>query len=583
MSYHTSGTTTTSQSTTSYQGRVAPPGYHYMPDGTLMLDSNMIANDLIGVDTVAENLITSFNMDYSSLLASGGSKSFSLTGSSEATFEITVTNEDNSYYNFYTKTFQTEKSVLSKSLSKSGVFNGSIKFPLVTDDDYYDISITTTGQTKQTRYNEVRFGDGSVDVNSSTGSNSILMKKVIYQYVALALTITTFGTQVAHTVVNAVIPVSSGAGLTNLIPFSIPITCANDKALKILKQPTHLDVLSFSEPTISAVPIFIPGENIYPAITTAGNNASEAGTTVNNASTGKTVTTHVVSSTIATVGDRVTGPQGHALNDSTVTVLTVSTGSGKTFTINQDISIADDLVLVFSNQKNYRWEVNNFAHVMRAGAYCVPTASLTENATLANYSDTTTVLSGTEQEKVYINHEIEAVSTLGFKPTITNGIVTTQPGAIVFNEPQPLSIAGLMKVGGYGQGAIFDSFGYDVVFSDLAIALTPVTTTTTAASAGGSSTGVVLTSMNGILNAVSTVSGIGIDPNAVDPTVASGAGSAGGGTIVLSAAQSLESGATLTFANAGLVATVTGNIQVLKAGTASATIRLDVDRLLQLV
>ena len=115
MSYHTSGTTT-SQSTTSYQGRIAPPGYHYMPDGTLMLDSNMIAGDLTGIDTVAENLITSFNMDYSSLLASGGSKSFSLTGSSEATFEITVTNEDNSYYNFYTQTFQTEKSVLSKSL-----------------------------------------------------------------------------------------------------------------------------------------------------------------------------------------------------------------------------------------------------------------------------------------------------------------------------------------------------------------------------------------------------------------------------------------------------------------------------------
>ena len=108
-----------------------------------------------------------------------------------------------------------------------------------------------------------------------------------------------------------------------------------------------------------------------------------------------------------------------------------------------------------------------------------------------------------------------------------------------------------------------------------------MTTTTTAASAGGSSTSVVLTSRNGILDAVSTVSGIGIDPAAVDPTVASGAGAVtGAGTIVLSAAQSLEDGATLTFANAGLVATITGNIQVLKAGTASQTLRIDIEKLL---
>ena len=232
---------------------------------------------------------------------------------------------------------------------------------------------------------------------------------------------------------------------------------------------------------------------------------------------------------------------------------------------------------------NYRWPIDNFAHVLKPGFIFVGgTSGFVDGSTLAKYSDTTTVFAGTEQEKVYTNYEVEAVSTLSLKPTITNGEVTTQAGAITFDRQQPRSIAGVtLKSGGYGQSEILSVYGYDVRFTDLAIALTPVTTTTTAASAGGSSTSVVLTSRNGILDAVSTVSGIGIDPAAVDPTVASGAGAVtGAGTIVLSAAQSLEDGATLTFANAGLVATITGNIQVLKAGTASQTLRIDIEKFL---
>ena len=580
MSYHTSGTsstssTSTTQGTTSYQGQTAPPGYHYMPNGTLMLDSEM-------VDANFENelLITGFEMDSSSLLAAGESRSFTITGFVGATFELEVKNEDGHYYNFFTKVFQTSKSVLSKTISRSA-FKGSIQFPVVTDDDHYDISITATGDTKHTKYNEVRFGDGSVDINSTTGSNSLLMTKVIYQYVALVLTISPYsiGGSISGTAGNDTVAVSVGAEVTP-VSFSTTFTVANDKALRIIKQPTHLDVLSFVEPVIGAAPIYVPGENIYPAITTAADATSEGGTTVNGASTGTTVTTHVVSSTIATVGDRVLG--NAALAAATVTVRTVSGGSGKTFTISEAISIADDLPLTFSNQMNYRWPIDNFAHVLQPDFTFVPTTNLTADSVLADYLDTTTVFTGTNQEKTYINQQYEAVSALGFKPTITNGEITAQAGTITFDKQQALALAGdTLKAGGYGQSQILSVFGYDVVFANLAIALTPITTTTTAASAGGSSTSVVLTSRNGILDAVSTVSGIGINPNVVDPTVASGAGAVtGAGTIVLSAAQSLESGTTLTFANAGLVATITGDIRVLKAGTASQALRFDINKLL---
>jgi hypothetical protein len=62
--------------------------------------------------------------------------------------------------------------------------------------------------------------------------------------------------------------------------------------------------------------------------------------------------------------------------------------------------------------------------------------------------------------------------------------------------------------------------------------------------------------------------------------VNSGANATGAGTVVLSAAQTLENGITLTFSGAGKVATITGNIEVLKAGNADATLRFDVEKLL---
>ena len=46
MPYHhttPSTSTLTGQSTINAQGQVAPEGYHYMPDGSLMADSDMIS------------------------------------------------------------------------------------------------------------------------------------------------------------------------------------------------------------------------------------------------------------------------------------------------------------------------------------------------------------------------------------------------------------------------------------------------------------------------------------------------------------------------------------------------------------
>ena len=56
MSYHTSAPRQTT-TTTSTQVKIAPVGYHYMPDGTLMLNSEM-NTDEYDVDYEGQKVIT---------------------------------------------------------------------------------------------------------------------------------------------------------------------------------------------------------------------------------------------------------------------------------------------------------------------------------------------------------------------------------------------------------------------------------------------------------------------------------------------------------------------------------------------
>ena len=50
----------------------------------------------------------------------------------------------------------------------------------------------------------------------------------------------------------------------------------------------------------------------------------------------------------------------------------------------------------------------------------------------------------------------------------------------------------------------------------------------------------------------------------------------------MSAVQTLESGITLTVGNTGRIATITGNVEIVKAGNASVTLRFDINKLLSI-
>ena len=571
MSYHGYSSSSSSNSSSNTQNRssqrqAAPAGFHYMPNGTLMADSDMVeqtSDDLL-------TTITAFNLDLSDIPAEGESRSFEIIGGSEVGFRLEV--KDNTtgyYYNFVTKLFQANKAFLNENVG-SVSYKGSILFPSVTgSDDQYDIFLFASPNSRHAPYKEVRFGDGSLDINNSIGSNSLLMQKVIYQYAALTLTLQGYsaGSSLAGTFGTDTIAINRGKSIKS--SFSLTTTAATTAAYRILKSLTANEILSFSSPVVGSAPVAIAGENIYPAVT---------GTDTVNGARDASAVAVTMDSAVATkmaVGDRVTG--NTALNAGVFTV--VSLDSTNVFSISSAVAIANGITLSFSNQMNYKWPINNFANKLKQGMSVEQGTNVAANTIISNYKDILVTNQNTVNEKYIVQKSEDSINILGKKPTVVKGEVTVQEGNIIFNKQQKLALAGdTLNIGGYGENQIFNLYGWDVKFTNLNISLQKPTTTTTEATAAHAV--IAVADREGVINNFSTVSGIGIDPSVKNPTITAGGGADGAGDWTMETVQTLENGTTLTIENTSRVATITGNIEVVKAGTASQTIRFDVNKLL---
>ena len=593
--------------------------------------------------------ITAFDLNLSDLPATSERRRFNISGSKGAEFKLEI--KDNTtgyYYNFVTNAFQVAVSSLEEQIS-NGSYSGDIVFPAVTGgDDQYDIFLYAKPGTKHAVYIEARFGDGSLDINNSTGSDSLMMQKVIYQYAALTLTLQGYSPNgtVSGTMATDTISINRGKRQVKTA-FTFTATASATAAYRVLKQPVADDVLAFVSPVIGSAPIDLPGENIYPTARTAFtgddvNGAVTSGAVVRMDNTdlsaaiavGDKITAVVATDTVngdfsggataitmdsavatkMAVGDQVTGnavldagiftvasidstnvfslnasaaiDDGATLtfsskvNRSTTTVTVVETsGTATDFTMSQDIQFRDNQPLTFTPRMNYSWPIDNYANVLKSGMIVVPSTNVTEGTVVGAYKDTTTLFEGTKDAKTIIKNAVPALSTLAKKPTVVKGLVTVQEGQVVFDKQQVLALAGdTMKIGGYGESEILRIYGWVVKFTDLVIALTAPTTTTTEATSAHAT--IAVADREGIINNVSTVSGIGINPALADPTLTTGGGLDGAGDWIMSAVQTLESGITLTVGNTGRIATITGNIEIVKAGTANQTLRFDVEKLL---
>ena len=650
---HTYGHTGTmqTQSATNAQGQVAPPGFHYMPDGTLMSDAEHAM--LYG----SSKTIQTLKLDLSNILAVGEQRPFSIIGSngSEFIFEI-KDNTTGYYYNFVTNAFVSTKHRLEESIT-SGSYNGIITFPAVTgSSDQYDVYLYAKPGTIHANYNEVRFGDGTIDINSSTGSNSLMMQKVIYQYEALTLTLQGYSpnSTVSGTFGTDTISIDRNKS-KGKIPFSLTVTSNAASSYKILKQPAKEDLISILTLTVGSDPENLPGEDVFPAVTgtdTVGAAIAGGGSVVkvvmgvvvaNTMAVGDKITASTITDTVdgavssgvkvvmdnnvaakMAVGDQITvsgdaninhylnrtivtvaelNPDGDnakefsmseavALDDgltltfspkcnrSETTVLALNPDGDNTseFSMSQNIGFREDCALSFSNRKNQRWPLDDISK-LSLGTFILPGTNVTSDSFITNYENTTTINEGYENEETLILDTVLGLDAQGQTPTLTDGVVTTQPGSVIFNKQQVLALAGdEISVAAYGERKILSNYNYEVLFTDLEISLTSITTTTT--STVSNSTTVPVASVNGVLPGITTIGGIGIDPSVADPTVNSRSVTSGAGNLELSAAQTLESGVTLTYANSGQVATITGNIEITKAGTSSQTIYFDVEKLL---
>jgi hypothetical protein len=647
MSYHniSNPAKNTQRQTVNAQGQSAPAGYHYMLDGSLMLDTDM-----------SYAVIDNFNLDLYDLPYSGETRKFHIDASGEAKFILQITNEDAYYYNFTTKQFQETPSMLEGGVN-SGIYTNEITFPAVTSGVYsniaarndkvtgtvngnvtasttvvldqtieslgisvgdrvtgntalngeivyvatipstntftlstaatisndtvlsfygrqYNIYLYAIPGTVHAPYSEVRFLDDSLDINNSSGSTSLMMQKVIYQKADLELTISGFAPNGTVT----------GTGNTDTIymdglrykgksPFSFSWTTSPTAAYMILKQPSSSDVLAFIEPVVGAAPVTLPGENIYPAFT---------GTDTLRAASGTLVTmTEPVADTMK-VGDRVTGmiQSIHAPVVTVVSMYPTEPNAGpKQFTASENIDPTGPPLLYFENQMNYSWPVTNFADKIKAGMIVVyDGVNVTTGTVVSDYKNQVTILEGTEKEQVIVKNKIQAVDTKTKKPNMIKGLITVQPGDITFNKQQVLALAGnTLNVGGYGEGEISRIFGWDVRFTDLKVTLTAPTTTTTLATTTST---ITVANTEGVINGVSRVRGIGINSALQNPLITGGGGATGPGTWTADAAQTLENGITLTIENTSRTATITGNIEVLKAGTANQRLRFDIEKII---
>ena len=518
-------------------------------------------------------IITKFELDLSSLPASGETRNLTIIGGVGAEFILEISNEDNHYYNFVTQSFQSKRARLESFIS-TGVYKDVVKFPAVGDNDEYNISLYAKPGTTHIDYTEVRFLDGTLDINSSTGSNSLMLYKVIYQYTALTLGLRGYsvGGTVSGTTTTDNIAIDSGGSKTKT-PFSFTFTASATAAYRILKQPVANDVLSFLEPTVGSAPETLPGENIYPTKTATGNTNAVMSSTV----------TITMADTIEELGLKIGDKVIQAIGPffaNIVTVVAISGGglSVNQFTASEAISVGSGVRLDFYNQMNYRWPLDSIKSIS-PGMIVVPDTNVAADTVVSDYKDTITIFADTNEQEIITKNQAPALDTKNQKPTIVNGEVTVQLGSVVFNKQQVLALAGdSLKIGGYGEEQVLNVYGYEVILSDLAMTLSvPSTATTEATSAHAT---IAVADREGVINNFSRVGGIGINPALQNPLITSGGGADGAGDWVMDAVQTLETGVTLTIENTGRVATITGNIEIIKAGNASAVLRFDVDRLL---
>tara|TARA_R110000765_G_scaffold23592_2_gene59547 strand:+ start:1475 stop:3853 length:2379 start_codon:yes stop_codon:yes gene_type:complete len=96
---------------------------------------------------VEQDEISAYSISTTPIASYGEGRILRVYGTVAATFNCSIVNEDNYFYNFTTDLFQSGSANTSKTINSLGYVDVLITFPVVTDDDTYTITLTATGSS----------------------------------------------------------------------------------------------------------------------------------------------------------------------------------------------------------------------------------------------------------------------------------------------------------------------------------------------------------------------------------------------------------------------------------------------------
>jgi hypothetical protein len=599
MAYH--NMSNTQQSTVNAQGQSAPAGYHYMPDGTLMAN-----NDMHGY---SEKVIKNFAIDTKDVHSDGETRSFTISGDQGAIFSFEVYDDaaTRNYYHFDTKLFSSSKPNLCLE-ELNGSYSFSVKFPAATALHTYTIEVTAHSvdniKTVHTRANEVRFPDDTINHNASTGSNSNILKKILYQDLVKNLYLSCVAPSKYTASTSAI---ASGHGITGT---SLELTtghAANRKRVEVGDKATSAGMTSGAHFLVTA-------------IDPNGDNVDEIGVNISATVGGleaitftpafNSMTPHYTDDTTGRAA--LTAASGGNLTTSFT--ITCTALAGRTFSILRAPTINDLCAIIpisfdvtgssyssISDEDTsgstlfYRWQIANIAN-LSLGMSLDPARTgtglnTTTPATISNYRTTKIIKSITKRKYCTDINDItvDDVFVDGVHPNgnlITamdrTGRVTAQAGNIIFSTQQAAALDDEtnVRVFAYGAEQIRNATGMGITLSNVNVELTQVSTT--ASESRTSASGLTLASVSNISTA-STIRGVGINPSLANPRVTLKTANTGSGDITLNASNTIVSGQTYYFDGASNIATITGTITVSNMAIADTTLYFDVERFLHAV
>ena len=494
---------------------------------------------------------------------------------------------------------------LSASTTGGAVTNGTLTFGGLLKK--YTIKVHThiseNIKTKHVSSSVARFVDDTVDHNNSTGSDSDVLTKILYQdikkYLYLSCIAPSLYAASADTVDGAVS--SSNRIVIDGDPTDSNITRVGDKvtgtgiAASIHALVTKINPDGDNVKEIETSIADSIGDGVAITFTPPFNGMTPHGTDSTTGryeaevSSGKGITASFTISLVAQVGRTFTIDRIPTVEDLCA-FTTVEFATGPLQIPGEDTS---------SGSLYYRWPVINISNLSE-GMSIDPARSGAGINTIKPSKISKYLTTVTAKEVIDNRHSVDIidlvlddVSVVGvdqaasdgsgtFAPVTAidrNGKVTAQIGNVTFNkqQPEPLKSDDSVRIFANGPEQIKTMTGVDVALSNVKVTPTQISTTTSG-SVSASAT-IPLTEVSHVSTA-SIIRGVGINSAVANPAVTVKAALSGGANITASSAQTLESGQTLFFDGASNIVTITGDITVSNMAITDTTLYFDVERFL---